>query len=336
MFYKQRGALDMESIFSFGEDGSTAEFNERRRLMKLIVAASGVAALGEVGVLSAAGAKGQAEYIDSHVHVWTPDTRKYPLSVNFSETDMVPKSFTPEQLLVYTKENSVGKVVLVQMNFYEYDNSYMTDCIAAFPGVFAGIGIVDHTQSNVVSEMRRLGKLGVRGFRLYATKEAVGKWGTDEGIQQMWNEGQRSGQAMCLLSDPESIPGISRMCEKYPESRVVIDHFSRIGMRGAIDPGHLDQLCQLAKHKNVFLKTSAFYALGAKKAPYTDLISMIDRVVEEFGASRLMWGSDCPYQVEEGHRYEDSIELIRTRMASLSDEDRSWMLGRTAQQVFFS
>jgi predicted TIM-barrel fold metal-dependent hydrolase len=84
------------------------------------------------------------------------------------------------------------------------------------------------------------------------------------------------------------------------------------------------------------VKLSAFYALGAKKSPYDDLIPTIRRLLDAFGPERLMWATDCPYQVQEGHTYADSIGLIRGRLDGLSDSDRDWLLRRTAERVFFS
>jgi hypothetical protein len=47
-----------------------------------------------------------------------------------------------------------------------------------------------------------------------------------------------------------------------------------------------------------------------------------------------MWESDCPFQVDE-HRYQDSIDLIRQRLTFLTDDDRDWLLGRTAEGFLF-
>ena len=35
-------------------------------------------------------------YVDAHVHVWTPDTAHYPLAAGFKKDDMKPPSFTPQ------------------------------------------------------------------------------------------------------------------------------------------------------------------------------------------------------------------------------------------------
>jgi predicted TIM-barrel fold metal-dependent hydrolase len=92
----------------------------------------------------------------------------------------------------------------------------------------------------------------------------------------------------------------------------------------------------LARHKRTHVKVSAFYALGKKKSPYLDLGPMIRRLVESFGANRLMWATDCPYQVQNGQTYRDSIELVRSRLDFLTPDDRAWLLRKTAEQVFFN
>jgi predicted TIM-barrel fold metal-dependent hydrolase len=117
---------------------------------------------------------------------------------------------------------------------------------------------------------------------------------------------------------------------------VVIDHFARVGMAGAIREKQLHDLCKLARHEHTFVKTSAFYALGEKTPPYLDLGPMIRRVRDAYGAKRLMWASDCPFQVDPGHNYHDSIALIRDRLDFLTQDEKDWMLRGTAAEVFFA
>jgi hypothetical protein len=40
----------------------------------------------------------KGKYIDAHVHVWGPFSKDYPLASGFSEKDMAPPTFTPEEL----------------------------------------------------------------------------------------------------------------------------------------------------------------------------------------------------------------------------------------------
>lgn len=273
--------------------------------------------------------------VDAHVHVWTPDTKKYPLAQSFAKAEMAPASFTPEQLFSHSRPNGVARIVLIQMNFYEFDNSYMLDSIEKNPGVFSGVAIIDETRADAPEKMKSLYAKGVRGFRLYADKEKTSEWSRSTGMKAMWSRAADLGQSICLLANPDALPSIHEMCGRYPKTRVVIDHFARIGVTGEVNQERLDQLCRLADYENVYVKTSAFYALGKKKSPYTDLAPMIERLVKVYGAKRLMWASDCPFQVVDGHNYADSIALVREKLSFLSDEDKRWMLRGTAEQVYY-
>jgi predicted TIM-barrel fold metal-dependent hydrolase len=276
------------------------------------------------------------DFIDAHVHVWTPDTERYPIAPNFKLEAMKPASFTPEELFAHCKPEGVSRVVLIQMSFYQFDNRYMLDMMAKHPGTFSGVGIVDETKADVRDTMKALASQGVRGFRIYTDKAKAEVWSESEGMKKMWSYGADTGLSMCLLANPDALPAVHRMCKAYPKTRVVIDHFARIGGKGSVPPSDLDNLCRLAEFEHTHVKTSAFYALGAKAAPYTDLGPMIRKLHDTYGAARLMWASDCPYQVQEGHTYAHSISLIRDRLDFLSAEDKQWMLRKTAEKVFFA
>jgi len=274
-------------------------------------------------------------FVDAHVHVWTPDLVAYPLADGFTRADMQPPSFTADELLAMCRPLGVSRVVLIQMSFYGFDNRYMLDSMARHPGTFGGVAIVDHASPGVVARMRELAARGVRGFRLYTSREKAAAWEQDAGMKAMWACGADDNLAMCLLADPDALPIVERMCAAFPKTPVVIDHFARIGMRGGIDRGDLDRLLALAKFPQVHVKTSAFYALGRKAPPYDDLGGMIRELRDAYGAKRLMWATDCPYQAAEGHGYAASLALVRERLDFLSADDRQAMLRDTATRLFF-
>lgn len=275
-------------------------------------------------------------WIDAHVHVWTPDTKNYPLASGFTKADMKPASFTPGQLFAHCRPEGVSRIVLIQMSYYKTDNRYMLDMMAAHPGTFSGVAIIDENAADVRGRMRALKQQGVRGFRIYTGSSDVAGWLGSAGMKAMWKAAAEENLNMCLLINPEALGPVSKMCEQFPDTPVVIDHFARLGMKGVVDRAGLDSLLHLSKHAKVTLKTSAFYALGKKQAPYLDLGPMIRECRDAFGADRLMWASDCPFQVDPGHNYHDSIALVRDRLDFLTDADRKAMLRGTAERVFFS
>jgi predicted TIM-barrel fold metal-dependent hydrolase len=221
------------------------------------------------------------------------------------------------------------------MNFFGYDNSYMLDAIGKRNGTFRGIAIIDHEATEACKQMLALSRRGVRGFRIVSGTQGP-HWLDSREMSAMWDCATKNSLAMCTLIDPAALESIDQMCSKFPETHVVIDHLARIGMAGEVRDEDVTALCRLARHKNVYVKISAFYALGHKRYPYSDLSGLIRRVYEAFGAARLMWGSDSPFQLQDGHTYAGSIELVRDRLNFLSDDDRLWLLRKTCESVFFS
>ena len=285
----------------------------------------------QIGSANAANSPG---WIDAHVHVWTADTAKYPVAPGRNKTGL-RASFSPETLLAECRPEGVSRIVLIQMSFYQFDNSYMLDMMRQHRGIFAGVAVIDEKAPQVPQRMRSLNEQGVRGFRVYANAKNAAAWEHSEAMHSLWREAAANQQSICCLADPEALPALSRLCRKHPETPVVIDHFARIGMRGGVDQKQLDTLLRFADFKFTTVKTSAFYALGEKTAPYLDLGPMIKQLRNAFGAKRLMWASDCPFQVENGHSYHDSIALIRDRLDFLDAEEKEWILRRTAERVFF-
>jgi predicted TIM-barrel fold metal-dependent hydrolase len=277
-------------------------------------------------------------YIDAHVHVWTPDTLHYPLAPGYGVENMEPRSFTPEDLLAHGRPAGVTRINLIQMSFYGFDNDYMLDMIKLYPGVFVGTAMIDPLGRASEAQMVELAGRGVRAFRIHPrlSRLPAAAWLRPEGYGRMFRAGARHRLAMSCLIDPDGLPELDRMCGEFPDTPVIIDHLCRIGVDGTIRPTDVDALCGMARHRRVMVKIGAFYALGRKEAPYLDLAPLIQRVVGAFGPQRCMWESDCPFQVSGGHRYQDSIDLVRTRLGFLSEGDRDWLLRRTAEEFFFS
>ena len=274
-------------------------------------------------------------YIDAHSHIWTPDTERYPLSAGFRRALMDPPSFTPEELSAQAIPVGVNRVVLIQMSFYGYDNSYMLDAIAQSPDRYRGVAVIDQDQEHIPATMRELKGKGVRGFRIYPKDRPVDRWLSFDGMRAMWTCGGEENLAMCCLMDTDGLPELDRMCTEFPDTPVVIDHLCRVGVTGQILESDVRALCDLAKHKKVTVKVSAFYALGQKKPPYHDLIPLIRRLCDAYGPDRLMWASDSPFQVVNGHSYKASINLIQTKLDFLKQADLDSLLWKTAERVFF-
>jgi predicted TIM-barrel fold metal-dependent hydrolase len=281
-------------------------------------------------------------WIDAHVHVWTEKTGRYkhresypiPGGVVIKTESIEPRDFPPETILGHARGSDVDRVVLIQMSFYGTDNSYMTDTIAKRPKTFRGVGYVDPEAPGVGDTMAALLAKGVTGFRIVPVGGTEGRWLQTKGYEAMFRAAADTRQAMSCLLNPDALKEVGRMAAAHPGAPIVIDHMARIGADGQIRRAEVDALCALARHKNINVKLSAFYALSRKKPSYDDLLPMIRRLYDAYGPERLMWASDCPFETLHG-TYEGSISLIRDRLDYLSKDARDHILRGTAERVYF-
>jgi predicted TIM-barrel fold metal-dependent hydrolase len=251
---------------------------------------------------------------------------------------MKPASFTPEELFKRTKPAGVDRINLIQMSFYGFDNSYLLDMMKMHEGVFAGTAVIDPLAKEPERQMSELAKKGVRAFRIHPklSRQPADQWLRPEGYAKMFAAAARNNQALSCLIDSDGLPELDRVCADHANTPVIIDHLCRIGADGTIRDKDVDALCAMAKHKKVMVKVGAFYALGKKKPPYTDLGPLIQKVVKAFGPQRCLWESDCPFQVQGEHTYAASIDLVRKHLDFLSADDKEWLLTKTAEKFFFA
>src|SRR5687767_12039683 len=108
--------------------------------------------------------------IDSHVHVWTGDTEKFPLAPGFTKEHLWLPSYTPDDILKDARSLGVRRLNLVQMTWYGLDHSYILDLIAKDPKNLVGTGIVpavtDVAGPSPDDTMIALSKKGVFAFRI--------------------------------------------------------------------------------------------------------------------------------------------------------------------------
>lgn len=274
------------------------------------------------------------EAIDSHVHIWTDDFARYPLDPSFRPEDFAIPRFLPEDILAEANASGVDRIVLIQMSYYGTDNSLLVDSIRLHPDRFRGMAVIDENDTDLATTIRQMRPAGVRGIRVVALDPADAL-AERRGLQELLARAGEEQIVVGFLTAPEILPELDRVCVRFPDTSIVIDHMARIGMNGPITAEQGKSLCRLARHPRVSVKISAFYALGTGKPPHTDLAPLIRRLYDAFGPSRLMWGSDAPFQTVNG-RYRDSIDFLRHGLSFLNEDDKRWILRDTADALFFA
>ena len=277
----------------------------------------------------------QAERIvDAHIHVWTSDTDRYPLAPGVKEEDLWWPSFTPEDHFAYSRSVGNVRLNLVQMIWYKSDHSYILDLIASDPETYAGTGVIgidDPAPDKTMIDLSEKGCTAVRESPADLDHPAMAK---------MFATGAERQMAICFNMRVDSLPAMDRMCERFPETPVILDHICHVGIEEAdYSQEDLDALLRFARHRKVMIKIGPLQGLCGRKSPYLDVLPLIESVVGAYGADRCMWESDSggPISMEDPMvDYPACIALIRDHATFLSPDEKDALLFGTAADFFFA
>jgi predicted TIM-barrel fold metal-dependent hydrolase len=276
---------------------------------------------------------GTNRIIDAHIHVWTADIKKYPLAPGFTKEDLWRPSFTPEEHFSYSRSVGAVRLNMVQMFWYGRDHSYILDLVASDPETYAASGLMELEDPEPERTMVALSQQRCFAFRLPASDF------DHPAMAKMFAVGAEHNLALSFNMGVDKLPAMERMCERFPQTPVILDHVCHVGIG---EPNYTEEqigaLLRFAKHQKVMVKIGPLQGLGARQAPYLDLLPLLERVVGAYGSKRCMWESDSGGPIWMSDPQTDfpaAIALIRDHASFLSESEREDLLFRTAEGVFF-
>lgn len=277
-----------------------------------------------------------AATIDIHPHIISTDTARYPRApLGGKQSDWsATRPVSLEAMIAAMDGAGVQKAALVQASTcYGHDNSYVADAVAAHPKRFTGVFSVDVLAPDAPARMRHWRERGLTGMRLFtfgSTMSAQASWLDDPKSFPAWACAAELGLSICMQMSADGIPQLTRMIERYPMVNVVLDHAARPVLADGPPYEAAASLWGLARYPSVYLKLTArnfIEARRGKASPET----VFPRLIAEFGAARLAWGSNYPSS--EGSLPE-LLALARDTLAELPQSDRDWIFAKTAQALY--
>lgn len=283
--------------------------------------------------------------VDTHVHVFTDDRQKYPQIRDTARAGSIPTISeigqtewpltTAETLLSLMDEAGVDKATLVQAYFvYEYDNRYTIDSTLAHPDRFASVVVLDPLDPASPDELSRLvesqGVTGLRFMRGRLPESSLGNPATFP----LWERLQSLRIPLAINDRIGELSKVRKAMERYPDVKVAFEH--SWGHKVGAPPSYslLEPLFALADHPNVYIKTAINNIAAAREGGGTPE-QLYTRLVQAFGARRIMWSSNYPAHPRFGGMKE-RLEEAKKELAFLSDADRAWIFGETALSVYAS
>lgn len=270
------------------------------------------------------------DIIDAHVHLWTDDPASYPEHAP-RPAYMQQRRFEPDEYWALAEPLGVHRAVLIQTEIYGDDMSYAID-VAARDNRFRVIGMIDPASPPSHATVSKHKASGVVGYRLFMRDPDEIAALRSTAVARLLADCASLGLVVAPLATPCAFASIGTICQAHPDLRVVIDHMGLVQPHAPSTALDLAALCALASFPNVRVKLSGFWALGTG-APHDDLLPQMSVIRNAFGAHRLLWGSDDPYQRWRDD-YEAGLALVKRRL-SLPDSDVRQVLCENASRLYF-
>lgn len=251
---------------------------------------------------------------------------------------------TPEALLKVMDSHGVEKAVLLQGNYFGFQNLYTFEAVHTYPNRFVGAASYDpfslqaeQIKEHLFDELEfRIVKFEVSsGSGLMANHPTVNLDG--EVMHQAYRHAADRDLIFVIdIGKPRSVSwqvdALARAIAHYPEMRFVVCHLlsPQLGDSELLKRS-LDKLAQ----PNVWFDLAAL-CLNSKPEtfPYPTARGYVRTAADIVGADRLLWGSDMPSAMTRD-TYQHFIDLIALH-PDLNGSDKENILYDNAANLFFS
>ena len=274
--------------------------------------------------------------VDTHPHVIAADTHRYPRApLGGHQSDWSQKRpVDVEQLIAEQTRAGIAKAVVVQASTcYGHDNSYVADSVAAHPTRFTGVfscDILALDACDMIAHWVRRGLTGMRLFTTGSTMPGQAAWLDDPRSFPGWRSAEELELPVCLQMTSAGIPQLENVLVRFPGLRVILDHLARPVQDDGPPYAAADGLWKLARFPGVYVKVTERNLVGAtagKATPET----FFGQLIAEFGASRVVWGSNFPASERS---LPELVALAQDTLGFLPETDREWIFSRTAATLY--
>jgi len=270
--------------------------------------------------------------IDAHHHFWTYDTVDYDWIDD--SMNAIRRDFGPEHLKDEIRQAGVDAVISVQARQTLGETTWLLENARENDFIKGVVGWVPLVSPTVTEDLDRLmTEPKLCGVRHVLQGEPDGFMLRDD-----FNAGIHALRSRDLIYDilvfEHQLSETMKFVDRHPSQVFVLDHIAKPRVKAALLEPWKSNLHELAKRENVFCKLSGVVT----EANWTDwsveqLRPYVETVIEAFGPSRLMFGSDWPVcLLATGYR--QWVDTVRNLTRELSPAEQSQIFGETAQKAY--
>jgi len=270
--------------------------------------------------------------IDTHVHFWDFD----PVRDNWITEDMsvIRHDFSPKNLTRTFNELKISGCVAVQANQSEEENEFLLSLATQNEMIKGIVGWIDLKNPNLIQRLQYWKNFKIiKGWRHILQAEnadfILDKVFID-GIKQLKN----FGYTYDLLCYHSQLDSIIKIVDQIPDQPFILDHCGKPDVKSQDLITWTKNIKILAENKNVNCKISGLLAEADwKNWKEIELFNCLDKVFENFGPKRVMYGSDWPV-VLISRPYQDWFHLVKKYTERFSEQERKLIFQDNAKAFY--
>lgn len=259
--------------------------------------------------------------IDAHQHFWKIKRGDY-FWLN-EDMKTLYRDFVPENLLPVLQRNKFTGTVLVQAAPAYEETLFLLSLYDKYDWIYGVVGWLDlaspsfQKQLNVLIE--RKGLVGIRPMLQDIEEE---NWILQNQVIKNLKCLIEYDLRLDLLINKKHFSSIITLMETLPDLRAVVNHMAKPNIAEGEWDDWRKGMKELSRFPNVWCKLSGLITEADKENwKMEDFSPYINKVLEDFGTSRVFFGSDWPVCLTAGS-YEEVIEIVRGNLPDrLTDEE---------------
>lgn len=273
--------------------------------------------------------------VDTHFHLWDPAAREHVWLTGLPSLNC---RFGIEDFETVARGHGVTEAVLVQvLNDLGDTRDFLATAVthAIVTGVVGWVPLEAPDVPDQIAALRE----SPGGDRLVSIRHLIQDEPDDAyaarasviaGVRAV----AEAGLAFDLVIRAHQLPAAIALVRAVPGCRFVLDHGAKPPLLGG---GSLDawerQVAELAGVENVTCKLSGLVTEAGNDWRQTDIRRRFLHLIERFGTSRVMFGSDWPVCTLVAS-YEDVLNLCQSALAELSASEREAALESNARHIY--
>lgn len=232
--------------------------------------------------------------VDAHAHIFTPDM---PLADSaWTKPDY---GFTAEDYLCVLDAHGVHFGVIAGISIYGQYNDYMIEALRRQPRLRGTVNVDPSTDRYTLERMKADGVVGVR-LQLSRRRELPDL--ASEPYRMLLRRVADLNWHVHLAVEGPQLPAVLAQLEASP-ARIVLDHFGHPDPASGLAGEGFQALLRSVAKGRTWVKLSAGYRLTwqSRGSGVPDPVAMqlaqktAEKLLQEAGTERLLWGSDCPF-----------------------------------------